>query len=101
MSHGTGGSPLTDHALAATLARAGFVVAQPTHAGDNARDSRGAAPVSWQRRPDELRRVVDALGANPQWQSRLRLDRVGVHGMSAGGVSALALAGAQWRLFCR
>ena len=98
MSHGTGGSPLADHALAATLARAGFVVAQPTHAGDNASDNRDAGPVSWQRRPDEIRRVIDALGTSPQWQSRLQLDRVGVHGMSAGGVSALAMAGAQWRL---
>jgi predicted dienelactone hydrolase len=33
MSHGTGGSPLPDHALAATLVRAGFVVAQPPRAG--------------------------------------------------------------------
>lgn len=32
MSHGTGGSALSDHALAATMARAGFVVAQPLHA---------------------------------------------------------------------
>lgn len=98
LSHGSGGSPLPDHALAATLARAGFVVAQPAHAGDNANDHRDAGPPAWQRRPGEVRRVIDALAAHPQWQARLRLDRVGVHGMSAGGVTALALAGAQWRL---
>jgi predicted dienelactone hydrolase len=97
LSHGSGGSPLPDHALAATLARAGFVVAQPMHAGDNALDFSQAGPVAWQRRPDEVRQVIDALAAHPQWQTRLRLDRVGVHGMSAGGVSALSLAGAQWR----
>jgi len=98
LSHGSGGSPLPDHALAATLARAGFVVAQPMHAGDNALDYSQAGPVAWQRRPDEVRQVIDALAAHPQWQTRLQLDRVGVHGMSAGGVSALSLAGAQWRL---
>ena len=39
MSHGTGGSAQSDHTLAATLARAGFVVAQPLHAGDNYKDA--------------------------------------------------------------
>lgn len=98
MSHGTGGSVTVDHTLAATLARAGFVVAQPLHAGDNFSDASKAGPESWQRRPGEVSRVIDALAADPQWAPRLKLDRVGVHGMSAGGVTGLALAGAQWRL---
>lgn len=98
MSHGTGGSASVDHDLAATLAHAGFVVAQPLHAGDNFADTSKAGPESWQRRPGEVSRVIDALAAHPQWSTQLRLDRVGVHGMSAGGVTALALAGAQWRL---
>ena len=98
LSHGTGGSPLSDHDLAATLARAGFVVAQPQHAGDNYLDASRAGPVSWDSRPQEVTRVIDALARHPQWQPLLALDRVGVHGMSAGGVTALALAGAQWRL---
>ena len=38
------------------------------------------------------------LAADPSWQPLLQLDKVGVHGMSAGGVTALSLAGAQWRL---
>ncbi len=98
MSHGTGGSATVDHTLAATLARAGFVVAQPLHAGDNFSDASKAGPESWQRRPGEVSRVIDALAADAQWAPRLKLDRVGVHGMSAGGVTGLALAGAQWRL---
>ncbi|MCE3003578.1 MAG: hypothetical protein LW860_12910, partial [Xanthomonadaceae bacterium] len=36
LSHGTGGSTHSDHQLAATLARAGFVVAQPLHASGGA-----------------------------------------------------------------
>ncbi len=98
LSHGTGGSATVDHDLAATLARAGFVVAQPLHAGDNFADTSKAGPESWQRRPGEVSRVIDALAADPRWAPRLKLDRVGVHGMSAGGVTGLALAGAQWRV---
>lgn len=98
MSHGTGGSVGVDHALAATLARAGFVVAQPLHAGDNFRDQSQAGPVAFHQRPLEVSRVIDALANDPAWSARLSLDQVGVHGMSAGGVTGLALAGAQWRL---
>lgn len=98
MSHGTGGSALSDHALAATLARAGFVVAQPLHAGDNYADLSKAGPVAWGQRPLEISAVIDALAASPRWQPLLRLDKVGVHGMSAGGGTALVMAGARWRV---
>lgn len=98
LSHGTGGSTLADHDLAATLARAGFVVAQPLHAGDNHLDASRAGPAAWDTRPQEVTLVIDALARDPRWQPLLALDRVGVHGMSAGGVTALSLAGAQWRL---
>lgn len=98
MSHGAGGSPVADHALAAALARGGFVVAQLTHEGDNFRDQRLAGPRSFQRRPLEVIQAIDALAKDPVWSPRLDLSKVGVHGMSAGGVTGLALAGAQWRL---
>lgn len=97
LSHGTGGSPLADHALASQLARAGFVVAQILHDGDNHLDQRLAGPESFRLRPIEAIRVIDALAADAAWSSRLDLSKVGVHGMSAGGVTALSLAGAQWR----
>jgi predicted dienelactone hydrolase len=96
-SHGTAGSPLPDHGLAAALARGGFVVAQPLHAGDNFRDASKAGPESWITRPAEVRRLIDALAAHPQWGERIATERVAVHGTSAGGVTALSLAGAQWR----
>lgn len=97
LSHGTAGSALADHSLAAALAKAGFVVAQPLHAGDNFRDSSKAGPTAFQTRPAEVSHVIDALAKHPQWSARLALDQVGVHGMSAGGVTGLALAGGQWR----
>jgi predicted dienelactone hydrolase len=98
ISHGTGGSAIADHALAQALVREGLVVAQPLHRGDNFRDASQAGPPAFERRPREVIEVIDALAADAQWAPRLQLDRVGVHGMSAGGVTALALAGAQWRL---
>lgn len=98
MSHGSGGSPAPDHALAATLVRAGFVVAQLLHEGDNYQDQRNPGPESYRLRPLEAVRAMDALAADPVWSQRLDLSKVGVHGMSAGGVTALSLAGGQWRL---
>lgn len=98
LSHGTAGSPLSDHELAATLARAGFVVAQPLHRGDNYLDATLAGPESWKLRPAEITRTLDALAAHPVWGPELSLRRVGVHGMSAGGATALVMAGAAWRL---
>lgn len=97
ISHGTAGSALPDQALASALAQAGFVVAQPLHAGDNYLDSSQAGPAAFRSRPQEVLRLIDALAADPAWSARLALDQVGVHGMSAGGVTGLALAGAQWR----
>jgi predicted dienelactone hydrolase len=97
LSHGSGGSGIPDHGLASALARAGFIVAQPLHAGDNFRDASKAGPVAFQTRPNEVLQTIDALAKHPQWSARLALDQVGVHGMSAGGVSGLALAGGQWR----
>ncbi len=95
-SHGTAGSALPDHGVAAALARAGFVVAQPMHAGDNWRDGSKAGPEAWRTRPAEVLRVIDALAADPRWGAQLHFDRVGVHGTSAGGSTGLSLAGAQW-----
>lgn len=98
ISHGTGGSAVADHALAAALARAGFVVAQPLHQGDNYLDARDAGPVAFERRPSEVSAVIDDLARDPRWRQHLDLRKVGVHGMSAGGVTALSMAGAQWNL---
>ncbi len=97
MSHGTGGSATEHHALAAALADAGFVVAQPRHPGDNFRDASRTGPESFRQRPRDVMQVIDALAADPRWAARLALDKVGVHGMSAGGVTGLSLSGAQWR----
>ncbi|PUE06929.1 hypothetical protein B9Z51_13505 [Limnohabitans sp. T6-5] len=98
LSHGSAGSALPDHALAATLARAGFVVAQPEHRGDNWQDFSRAGPESWKTRPQDVSDTIDAVAHDPALAPLVDTRRVGVHGMSAGGVTGLVLAGAQWRL---
>ncbi len=98
LSHGTAGSALPDHSLAATLARAGFVVAQPEHRGDNWQDFSRAGPESWKTRPQDVVDTINAVTQDPVLAALLNTQRVGVHGMSAGGVTGLALAGAQWRM---
>ena len=98
LSHGTAGSALPDHSLAATLARSGFVVAQPQHRGDNWQDFSRAGPESWKTRPQDVVDTINAVTQDPVLAPLTNTQRVGVHGMSAGGVTGLALAGAQWRM---
>ena len=98
LSHGTAGSAITSFDLASTLAAAGFVVASPEHQGDNWRDQKLAGPESWKQRPFEVSKTIDAVMADPRFAPLLDVSAVGVHGMSAGGVSALAQAGGQWSM---
>jgi predicted dienelactone hydrolase len=98
LSHGSAGSALPEHTLAATLARAGFVVAQPEHRGDNWQDFSQAGPESWKTRPQDVSETIDAVARDAALALLVDTRRVGVHGMSAGGVTGLALAGAQWRM---
>ena len=96
LSHGSGGSPWVHADLARALVDAGFVVAMPEHRGDNFKDHSTPGPESWQRRPLEVSRAIDAVGRDPRFKPLVALDRVGVYGMSAGGHTALSLAGGRW-----
>ena len=98
MSHGTGGSSLSDHELAATLAKAGYIVAQPLHSGDNWMDVSKAGPASWTTRPAEISKSIDALTREAAFSSLFDSSKVGVHGMSAGGMTAISVSGGQWNL---
>jgi predicted dienelactone hydrolase len=96
MSHGSGGSPWVHANLAQTLVEHGFVVAMPEHRGDNSKDHSTPGPESWRRRPAEVSRAIDAVGQDRRFAPLLALDRVGMYGMSAGGHTALSLAGGRW-----
>jgi predicted dienelactone hydrolase len=96
VSHGTGGGVPVHTALARTLVEQGFTVAIPLHRGDHTADHRTGTFDSIRRRPAEVSRAIDRIGQDPRWAGRLRLGRVGVYGMSAGGFTALVLAGGRW-----
>ncbi len=96
VSHGSGGNPRVHAQLTQALVAAGYTVAFPEHHADNSRDPSHPGPDSWRRRPAEVSRAIDAVAADPALAARLQLDRVGLFGMSAGGHTALSLAGGAW-----
>lgn len=96
ISHGSGGSPWVHMDLTRTLVRRGFIVAIPQHQGDNAQDHSRPGPESWARRPLEISRAIDAVASYPPLQNFVSTDRVGLFGGSAGGHTALTMAGGQW-----
>lgn len=94
ISHGTGGGEMSLADTALALAEQGFVVAAPTHPGDNYRDSQDVGKPQWlPNRSRHIRRVIDM--ALDRWKDRSHLDpkRVGVFGFSAGATTALIAIG--------
>lgn len=95
VSHGAGGGPLGHVATAVALAEAGFVVAAPQHPGDNFSDfSRQGSWEVYAGRPRTLSAVIDALLDDPRFAEILDGKPVGAMGLSMGGYTVLALAGA-------
>jgi predicted dienelactone hydrolase len=95
ISHGSGGwfGGHVDTALA--LAEAGYVVAAPTHTGDNYRDKSGFGSIRvLAGRPRQVARVVEFMLSTWKGHQRLDGDRVGIFGFSAGGYTALIALGA-------
>ena len=96
ISHGSPGSPWMHLDLVRALVDAGFTVALPEHHADNANDPSDPGPPAWRRRPQEVSRAVDRLAGDARFAPRLDFTRVGMFGMSAGGHTALTLAGGRW-----
>ena len=104
ISHGTGGGRLNHRGTAIRLARSGYVVAAPEHAGDSWRDGRySGTSDNWRRRPRQLSATLDRLLRDPEFGRRIDPARIGAVGHSAGGYSVLALIGgrADTRLLAR
>src|SRR3546814_8676677 len=94
ISHGTGGGGMSHADTALALAEAGFVVAAPTHTGDNCRDDSAVGTSDWLvDRSRHISRVTDFM--TDSWTNHARLDgeRVGVFGLSAGATTALIVMG--------
>lgn len=96
LSHGNTGTPLALHDLATSLARKGFVVVAVLHPGDNYKDhSRLGTLSNLYGRPMQISAAITATLADPRLSAYVRGDQVGFIGYSAGGETALILAGAQ------
>lgn len=95
-SHGSGGAPWSAADLARSFVNAGYVVAMPEHVGDNYKDMHKAGPASWKLRPAEVSQAIDAVQLDSRFAGLIDFGRVGVYGTSAGGLTALVLAGGKW-----
>ena len=96
LSHGNTGTPLALHDLATALARKGFVVVAVLHPGDNYKDhSRLGTLSNLYGRPMQISAAISATLHDRHLSPHVLGDEVGVMGYSAGGETALILAGAQ------
>lgn len=96
ISHCTAGSRLAHHDTAEALARAGFVVAAPTHPGDNGNDtSLLFLPEQITARPRHISTTISRLLRTPETAPMIDPTRIGVIGFGTGGATALMLAGAR------
>jgi predicted dienelactone hydrolase len=95
-SHGSGGAPWPMTDLVRSFVEAGYTVAMPEHEGDNSRDMRLQGPSSWKMRPQEVTMAIDAVQQDKRFASLIDFDHSGVYGTSAGGLTALVLAGGKW-----
>jgi len=96
LSHGNTGTPLALHDLATSLARKGFIVVAVLHPGDNYKDqSRLGTLSNLYGRPMQISEAITAALGDPTLSPFIEAENVGVIGYSAGGETALILAGAQ------
>ncbi len=92
ISHGNGGDFAGHSDTALALASAGFVVAAPTHTGDNYRDQSRALDLAGRVR--QLSAVIDAITTS--WMpGAVDTTRIGAFGFSAGGLTVLIAAGGE------
>ena len=96
ISHGTGGSKEGHEDTARALADAGFVVVAMTHTGDNYRDASSVRRITQLTdRPRHVMRTIDFMLSHWRAHGQIDAERIGMFGFSAGGFTALVLAGAQ------
>ncbi len=94
ISHGSGGTNLGHRSIAFELVKKGFVVAMPLHPKNNYKDnSAEGTGKNWINRPKHIKAVIDSIAENEKFSSNVDTKSVAVIGHSAGGYTALAVAG--------
>jgi len=107
LSHDSSGTRYSHHDLAAGLARRGFVVAAPTHDGDNLADMRlFFSERQLPARALQLSAAVDTVLADPNLGSVIDRQRIGLIAFGRTSTTGLLLAGGRltpdlWPSFCR
>lgn len=106
LSHDSAGSRFSLHQLATALVQKGFVVAAPTHLGDNI-DNMSLLFTGEQlvQRARQLSATLDMLLSHSDTAPLIDPQRIGVLGIGPGGTAALLLAGARldptgWSSYC-
>lgn len=97
LSHGAGlgGTPQAMSWIATPLAKQGFIVAAPTHPGNTGANRSAAETMKLWLRPADISATLDVVEQLPLFENHLEDGRVGALGLSMGGNTALALAGAR------
>ncbi len=96
ISHGRRSYGLVFHTLARFLSENGFIVALPNHPGDNLFQRQSACSYqNLEERPKQITAVIDTLTTHKLFGCAIQTNNVGVIGHSAGGYTALAIAGGE------
>ncbi|PDQ17414.1 dienelactone hydrolase, partial [Mesorhizobium sanjuanii] len=97
LSHGAGlaGNPQALGWIAMPLAKQGFVVAAPTHPGNAGANRSAAETMKLWLRPADVTETLNAMGKAAFFEKHIEHDKVGILGLSMGGSTALAIAGAR------
>jgi predicted dienelactone hydrolase len=97
LSHGAGlaGSPQSLSWIATPLAQRGFVVAAPAHPGNSGKDRSAAETMKIWLRPTDLTETLNAVERHAFFKEHLDQGEIGALGLSMGGSTVLAIAGAR------
>ncbi len=98
LSHGDRGSHIDQSWLAESLAANGYIVAAPSHWLNTWMENTPEASIEVWERPQDISFTLNRLLKHKIWKERINAQLIGVAGHSAGGYTALALAGAQYHV---
>ena len=96
LSHGSGGTADKLFWMADALVNEGFIVIAVNHVGNMTGDNTGKGLIEVWSRPIDLSFALDKVSALNEFKDYLDLTRVAAVGHSAGGTTALLLAGARF-----
>jgi predicted dienelactone hydrolase len=97
LSHGAGlaGNAQALSWIAAPLAKQGFIVAAPTHPGNTGAKRSAKETMKLWLRPADISETLNAISKEDHFKEHLEPNRTGILGLSMGGNTALAIAGAR------